>query len=143
MAADLPAKAQSLIRATHAHVTQPRIRVLALLLGQRRALSHDEIMALVPSGEALDRVTLYRVLEWLTVQGLARRSIADDRVYRFGIAAPSQARAPRADFKCNQCGAVRRVRAAAAPQVRLPRGFRPQYVETLIVGTCSDCAGAH
>jgi Fur family ferric uptake transcriptional regulator len=143
MAADLQAKATALIRNTKAHVTQPRIRVLAILLAARRDLSHDEIMALVPPGEAVDRVTVYRVLDWLTVQGLARRSIADDRVFRFAAAAPGQARAARADFKCNQCGRVRRVRSAGAPQIRLPQGFRSHYVETLIVGTCPDCSRTH
>lgn len=143
MAADLQSRAQALIRNTQAHLTQPRVRVLALLLGARRELSHDEIMAALPVDAPVDRVTVYRVLDWLAAQGLARRSVGADRVFRYGVVAQAEARAPRAEFKCNQCGVTRRVRASAAPKARLPRGFTPQYVETLIVGTCSDCAGAH
>jgi Fur family ferric uptake transcriptional regulator len=142
MAADLQSRAQALIRNTQAHLTQPRVRVLALLLGARRELSHDEIMALLPHEAPVDRVTVYRVLDWLAAQGLARRSVGRDRVFRYGAVQASETRAARAEFKCNQCGITRRVRASAA-KARLPRGFTPQYVETLIVGTCSDCAGTH
>ena len=122
-----------------ARVTRPRVAVLALLLSARRALTHHEVEQQVNRAFRIDRVTIYRVLEWLTACGLAHRVPGDDRVWRFN--AGEQRHAPRhAHFKCNDCGEVICLDSVAAPRgIALPSGYRSQEIELTVKGLCADC----
>jgi G3E family GTPase len=66
-----------------------RQAVLAHLQASAAALSHPELLAALPQ---LDKVTLYRTLDWLVSQGLVHRLVGDDRVGRFHAAATWQRR---------------------------------------------------
>ena len=71
---ELTERARELLRAREVRVTQPRLRVLAELIGAAEALSHLEVqrrLEQAPAAEPIDRVTLYRVLEWLVDIDLA------------------------------------------------------------------------
>lgn len=80
--------AQDVLKKINARVTQPRVRVLTLLLNAEHALSHTDIISLMAAtgDEPLDRVTIYRVLEWLLEQQLVHRIAGADRVWRFAWA---------------------------------------------------------
>ena len=70
------------IRRRGARATPARVRVLRLLREAPAPLSHAEIE--VRLGDmAIDRVTLYRVLDWLVDSGLAHKSADAGRVFRF------------------------------------------------------------
>jgi Fur family ferric uptake transcriptional regulator len=132
-------KAEIMIRATGARMTRPRIAVLATLLGARSALTHHEIERQMNRALGIDRVTIYRVLEWLTAHGLAHRISGDDRVWRFNAAVDEHTH-EHAHFKCNDCGEVICLdKATAARSVPLPSGYRPQEIELTVKGLCADC----
>ena len=57
------------IRRLGARATPARIRVLQLLRAAPTALTHGEI-ELALGASVIDRVTLYRVLDWLVASGL-------------------------------------------------------------------------
>ncbi len=119
--------------------TRPRIEVLAVLLAARRALTHHEIERQVKRALGIDRVTIYRVLEWLVARGLAHRIAGDDRVWRFNAAGEAHAQ-QHAHFKCNDCGEVTCLETAvAARTVPLPSGYRPQEIDLTVKGLCADC----
>lgn len=124
------------LRATGARVTPARVRVLAALLEAGSPQSHHEIEARIP--EPLDRVTLYRVLDWLVAQGLARRAAGEDRVWRF--MAGGEVHAGHAHFHCGRCGAVRCLEGQPVQGVRLPRGFRGESVDLTVRGLCAACS---
>ncbi|MBP8163590.1 MAG: transcriptional repressor, partial [Propionivibrio sp.] len=65
-----PESVASQIRRCGARATPARIRVLQLLRSTPGALSHNQIEQALGES-ALDRVTLYRVLDWLVESGLA------------------------------------------------------------------------
>ncbi|QGZ42235.1 Fur family ferric uptake transcriptional regulator [Pseudoduganella flava] len=133
-------QAESLIRATGARLTQPRVRVLAFLLAQHEPLTHHDILARLP-GEGFDAVTLYRVLEWLTEQGLAHRIAGADQVWRFS-ANPDKDAHDHAHFQCTRCEAVTCVPDVPLPRkLKLPDGFTSDEVDVLIKGRCPRCAG--
>lgn len=135
----LPAvSARERLRATGERVTGARMRVLEFLMQAGRAMTHPEIEAAL-DGAPLDRVTLYRVLEWLVAQGLAHRVAGDDRVWRFSMA--GDAHGHHAHFQCSGCGRVLCLPDAPAPglDVRVPRGFRPEAVELTVRGRCANC----
>jgi Fur family ferric uptake transcriptional regulator len=87
----------------------------------------------------VDRVTVYRVLEWLVGQELAHRIAGDDRVWRYKAQTD---RNGHAHFKCNRCGAVFCLEnTSTAYALALPPGYRSQAVELTIRGLCASCAG--
>ena len=126
-----------LIRATGARATPARIRVLRLLQEAPTALAHNEIeLSLAPS--PLDRVTLYRVLDWLVESGLAHKSTDNQRIFRFSAASPGEHKA-HVHFRCEQCGCVFCV-DAAPPQVPvLPEGFTVSRLDLDLRGRCARC----
>jgi Fur family ferric uptake transcriptional regulator len=130
-------RARSALRATGERVTPARLRVYAALLDSDRALSHHELESALGDGVPVDRVTLYRVLDWLVEQGLAHRVAGIDRVWRFSIARESHG--GRAHFQCNRCGKIVSLGDALTSRVPLPRGFRPEAVELTVKGRCPEC----
>lgn len=135
-------QAEEAVRGTGARMTRPRVMVLAVLLGAERALTHTEVEARLPRAAEVDRVTIYRVLEWLVANGLAHKIAGDDRVWRFNAAAHAHA-GPHAHFQCSDCGQVICLeQAPARPAVKLPAGYKPQQVELTIKGLCAHCVPA-
>lgn len=132
-------QAESLIRATGARVTRQRIIVLDFLLGQDKSLTHHEIQDRL-SDEALDPVTLYRVLEWLTENELIHRIAGADQVWRFSAGAGQHAH-EHAHFQCTKCDQVTCFTEVPLPRkIKLPAGFESQEMDFLIKGTCPHCA---
>lgn len=135
-------RAETLVQRSGARVTRQRVEVLAVLLAARRALTHHEIEREMNRALGIDRVTIYRVLEWLTAHGLAHRISGDDRVWRFN-AAEEERTHEHAHFKCNDCGEVICLdKAIAARNVPLPSGYRSQEIELTVKGLCADCVPA-
>jgi Fur family ferric uptake transcriptional regulator len=135
-------RAETLLRRTGARVTRPRIEVLAILLAAGRALTHQQVGRQASRALGIDRVTIYRVLEWLTAQDLAHRIAGEDRVWRFNAAADERAQR-HAHFQCNRCGEVICLeKAVAKPSVALPTGYRSQEIELTIRGLCAGCVPA-
>lgn len=132
-------RAETLIRGTGARVTAPRIEILAALLAAERALTHQELEQRIERGRGMDRVTIYRVLEWLTAHDLAHRIAGDDRTWRFNAAGHAHD-GDHAHFQCNGCSTVFCLEDfSPSPAIRLPRGFRPQQVELTVRGLCAKC----
>lgn len=132
-------QAEALIRATGARVTRQRVTVLDFLMGQEKSLTHHDIQALL-SDEALDSVTLYRVLEWLTENELVHRIAGADQVWRFRAGAGHHSH-EHAHFQCTNCEEVTCFTDVPLPRtIKLPSGFQSQEMDFLIKGTCPHCA---
>ncbi len=129
-----------MVRASGDRVTAARVSALGVLIASRRALSHTDIEQSMSRAGAVDRVTLYRVLDWLVEKGLAHRIAGADRAWRYSIA--STAHSDHAHFQCNHCGKVLCLEQLAKPEVRLPRlpsGYRTERVEMTVQGRCAEC----
>lgn len=161
-------EARSLLRQRGQRVTAPRATVLATMLaasaesrerrGSASAFSHHELSSRLESGAdhphlgALDRVTLYRVLEWMVEIGLAHKIAGEDRVYRFSLndaQAWSKPEGPRgageghAHFHCTCCRRVyclvESPQMARALRDVLPHGFVGKELSVAVHGLCPDC----
>lgn len=128
--------ARVLIEAVHARATLARIAVLDALLDAGRPLSHQEVLQAIDP--PLDRVTAYRVLDWLEEVGIAHRVNAADRILRFSISPQPHS---HAHFQCERCGRVFCL-PDALPRLpeNLPAGFILHEVEMTVKGVCADCA---
>lgn len=146
------APAEAAIRATGERLTQPRIAVLACLLASGSANSHLDVAGMLADHHAVDRVTVYRVLEWLVNQGIAHRIAGDDRVWRFMVnvqgaiaksakSAASSQHGHHAHFTCQTCGQTFCLdKAMPKVDVKLPKGFRPSEIDLVVRGRCAQCA---
>jgi len=133
------ARAEAAIRATGQRVTLARVQVLLALQAAGRALTHHEVEEATADAGPLDRVTVYRVLDWLTRRGLAHRIAGEDRVWRFNSVASGGAHA-HAHFRCNECARVICLdEMPSGVRPRLPTGYRSQGLEVTVTGQCPDC----
>jgi len=130
-----------LLATTGARQTRARREVLGALLAARQALSHHELERRLKHGHDVDRVTLYRVLEWLTAKGLAHKLAGDDRVWRYSATGHAHVHGrSHAHFECSSCGKVICLDEARLPEIPLPAGYRRRAVEITVKGRCDGCA---
>ncbi len=128
-----------LIRATGVKVTRGRVRVLECLRTATQPLAHTEVEETL--AEAMDRVTLYRILDSLVACGLALKAVDPRGVFRFSAAGAQHRHQGHVHFRCIDCGGVFCLKAAPPQPPKLPRGFRLTEVELDVRGTCARCAG--
>jgi Fur family ferric uptake transcriptional regulator len=116
--------------------TRPRIVTLTALLKAGRTLSHAQLHQRLPD---LDRVSLYRALDWLAEHRLAHRLTDADGVRRYG---PSESPDDHhhAHFQCTSCGHTACLSKVLPPSITLPKGYRQAGVEVLVTGLCRNCA---
>lgn len=131
---DFDQRARDYLGRHGARITRARCAVLARLFASARPLSHHELEQQL--ADVCDRVTLYRVLNWLVDQGMAHRVSAEDRVWRFSVENHADHR--HAHFHCHGCGMVFCMDARARPPA-MPQGFRLQDVEMTLRGLCPEC----
>jgi Fur family ferric uptake transcriptional regulator len=127
------------IRQTGSRATRARINVLEVLLTADHALTHTELeYALNRMAGGIERVTLYRVLDWLVSHDLAHKIIGADRIWRFN--AQNEPIPRHAHFNCSACGRVFCLEnAGALTHYSLPKGFTLEKAELSIEGHCPDC----
>jgi Fur family ferric uptake transcriptional regulator len=143
--------AQERLRVLGARVTQPRVCILACLMQTDAPLTHQAVIDRLPGqGEAIDRVTVYRVLDWLVERGVAQKRAGHDRVFRFSLveheAARAQVHRQHCHFHCSRCDRTFCLDAASTPDAEttppVPSGFAVEHVELTVNGVCAEC-GAH
>jgi Fur family ferric uptake transcriptional regulator len=134
--------AEAMLTRAGVRLTRARIEVLAVLLGAERALTHHEVESRIGRAPAIDRVTVYRVLDWLSREGYAHKIAGDDRVWRYNAAEDPHEQA-HAHFQCARCGTVICLEDVDEPaRVRVPKGFVLHQVELTAKGYCATCAHA-
>ena len=140
MPINLKEQAESMIRHTGDRATSGRVQILAILLAEQRAVTHHEIEQRLSGEQRLDRVTLYRVLEWLNKRCFVHRVASDDRVWRFRANFDAHSH-QHAHFKCTRCTRVICLDdLKAGYDAPLPVGYRSQAVELIVKGLCAECA---
>lgn len=140
------AMARARLRGLGSRVTEPRVRVLAALMQGAEPLSHQAVCDALPDDAGIDRVTVYRVLDWLVAGGIVHKTAGADRVFRFSLAEHDAAREAahrsHSHFHCTQCGrdfCLESAEPPAMPIAALPAGFSPDHAELTIKGCCADC----
>lgn len=139
--ASAQALARRLVKESGGRNTGARRNVLACLIAAERALSHSEIETQLADTD-LDRVTLYRVLEWLVERSLAHRVgglSGFDRAMRFAFNRPEHGHA-HAHFQCVQCGTTMCLDEVVLPPLVVPAGIQLQGIELAAYGYCPRCA---
>lgn len=122
--------------------TPSRVAVLNELVNAPNALTQPEILQSLNQSGQFDRVTVYRVLDWLTEAGLAHAIMGQDRARRFQLSQKNNAH-QHAHFKCTNCGKVLCLENVhISKPTQLPAHFTVESVELNIKGCCADCTTA-
>ena len=131
------------LRTLDGRLTGSRLDVLKLLMASDRALSPKEVMDALKDRSTIDRVTVYRNLEWLAGQGIAHKVVGDDQQAHFMLSRP-EVGGMHPHFVCRHCGGMFCLEgpATAVPAPLLPRGFVPESHQLKVYGQCADCARA-
>ena len=130
-------------------VTSVRVAVLEALAKARGAMTAQELLDAL--GEA-DRVTVYRTLNSLVEAGVAHKVDPGDRVYRFGLTAPTastkDAGHQHPHFVCDACGNVEcledtevivQARDGAKRGAMKRKKMKLSSQDVLLHGTCEGC----
>jgi Fur family transcriptional regulator, ferric uptake regulator len=127
--------------------TPVRLGVLNILSEHPQPLSAPQILARLPDGA--DHVTLYRTLNTLTDSKILHRVRGDDQAWRYGLReAHGAARHEHAHFVCDECGTVECLSETPGVETSAKKtakksgvrpGYRVEYSEVLVHGTCPDC----
>jgi Fur family transcriptional regulator, ferric uptake regulator len=134
--------ARDLLQQDGERITAAREAILDILLQAPRALTHPSVEQEARArGLSADRVTVYRVLDWLVAHGYAHRIAGEDRVWRFNAA--SRGNHGHAHFHCQQCGQVFCLNDLQPVfSLNLPEGFRFEAAELTIQGLCPQCSAS-
>lgn len=150
--------AQDLILQADLKPTKARLAVLNIIAEANSALSHPEILERLSGQKEIDRVTIYRVLDWLTEHALIHKiaGAGDKRAWKFQLSQPrfTSVTAPKATagvltnndhhhahLHCQVCGKVTCVHEL---EPHFPTQVLAQYqvtsIDINIKGVCADCA---
>lgn len=119
--------------------TSSRVAVLNLLLESEFPLTHNELLLTLTQTAPFDRVTLYRVLDWLVEHNLVHPIMGEDRTRRFQLT-HRHATHHHAHFECTSCGKIFCL-DEVKPRIpnSVPSHFTVESVELNIKGQCGPC----
>lgn len=98
---------------------------------------------LVQDGQQVDRVTIYRVLDWLADVGLAHKAADGLGVFHFSASDPDGKHAQHIHLRCTGCGGTFCLDTPPPSPPKLPRGFRFGGMALDIRGECPRCTHSH
>lgn len=148
-------KAEKIITDAGLRPTKARIAVLAAISHASAALSHTDILNLLKGHKEFDRVTIYRVLDWLHDHQLIHKILTDNRSWKFQSNAqlkPYQYKPTsvkqlfnnghaHAHLQCEHCGSVVCIHEFEAniPDLLLKQ-YKISTIEVNLKGICTQCA---
>lgn len=118
--------------------TANRLAVLEALLQTDNPLTHQELLDTLARSHDFDRVTLYRVLDWLLTHDIVHKIMGENRAWRFQLNRKNASH-HHAHFECSDCGKVYCLENTAPSVPPLPAGFRVESMELTIRGLCNQC----
>jgi Fur family ferric uptake transcriptional regulator len=147
--------------ATAPRMNATRQRVLSVLRETPHALSHTDIQQALQHdsvGTVLDRVTLYRTLEWLFTTKLIHKIAGEDRVWRFSVIDGCSHQHhceshvdvhQHSHFRCQLCQQLTCIALPDETQKlldrllhSLPNDLHIAHIELAMTGKCAACVSS-
>jgi Fur family ferric uptake transcriptional regulator len=123
-------------------VTRHRTHILQLFINCGGGLEYTDVLRL--SGEKIDRVTLYRMLQLFLEKGIIHKIPSWDGITRYALGKLHEKgyHEQHLHFICVACGSITCLTNIPVPEIALPNGFVSQQKAMIINGTCEKCAGS-
>lgn len=119
--------------------TPTKEAVLRVLSDSGKALSQDAIERRLEI--AMDRATIYRILNRFDADGLAHKIVAEDGKQYFAVCHSCAAHHHQDDhyhFRCTQCDTIECLPEPVA--FTTPGGYTVTQATCVLTGICKDCA---
>jgi Fur family transcriptional regulator, ferric uptake regulator len=131
-----------LLATSRLEATANRLRVLEVVGSNRFPLSAGDIYKILARSSAINRVTVYRILDLLVERGLIERLSTGGRAFYYGLA-PNGYHRPHPHFYCKGCGqmdclAPDSLGVDADPLWKTLPG-RIDKIEIRVDGLCKNC----
>jgi Fur family ferric uptake transcriptional regulator len=119
--------------------TTAKTEIQELILSSKSALSHTEIQKQLIG--LCDRVTIYRVLERLTDDGLIHKVVNVDGVVKYAGChnCSEKHNHNHIHFSCQKCKSVTCLEDVE-PSFKLPKNYKVSEVNFTLSGLCPQCA---
>ena len=122
--------------------TRNRLRILAIIGGNRYPLSAADIITTLQRETEINRVTVYRIIDLLAANGLVERLSSGNRAFYYGMA-PNAHHPAHPHFYCKSCGQMECLdaRSLAVDASWLQENFagRIDKLEIRVDGVCKNC----
>ncbi|AKD03682.1 Fe2+ or Zn2+ uptake regulation protein Fur/Zur [Pontibacter korlensis] len=118
--------------------TKAKQLILNLLKAAKSALSQDILQAQL--GDAVDRVTIYRVLNSFLEDGVVHKIVGDDGKQYFACCkncSDKKYQHNHFHFRCISCGKIECLPNEV--EVKLPKAYRTLNFNGVVSGYCSNC----
>lgn len=94
-------------------------------------------------GEAVDRATIYRVLNSFCEDGIVHKILGDDGKYYFAVCVNCSEKKHKHNhfhFRCLSCGKIECL--TNEMEVKLPEGYQSVNFNGFISGYCANCSNS-
>lgn len=132
-------QARQLLSGLPGRVTMPRVAVCSSLMESNRPLSHAELQEQLPR---INRVSLYRALDWLEAQGLCIHLNGSDGIRRYAWQRDDHGHGGHdhhAHFQCQTCGTTECLEDIQVTNSKLPAGYQATGTTVIVHGQCPNC----
>ena len=133
---------ESLLRRARLEATDNRLRVLEVVGNNSSPLSAGDIFNTLQRSSAINRVTVYRILDLLVAHGLVDRISTGGRAAYYGLA-PNEHHRPHPHFYCKRCGLMECLNPESLTLAgdAFQKTFSGQIdkVEIRVDGICKNC----
>lgn len=132
---------RNILKKNHMSITDSRLQILGLFYDHEGALAHADIEK--NTGDAIDRVTIYRTLQTFEEKGIIHTIPTADNSVKYALCKEQCAEGHHHDnhvhFICDDCGKTICLDDVLVPEVKLPKGFQPHQSNMVVTGVCGDC----
>lgn len=132
----------TLLEASGLGTTPNRLKVLEIIGNNNSPLSAQEIHHTLKRTQAVNRVTVYRVLDLLVTNGLIDRIIGGGRSFHYGLAA-NENHEPHPHFYCRECGNMECLNPESMhvdmEPIRRTFPGRVEGMQVRLEGVCKNC----
>lgn len=118
--------------------TKSKQLILDTLKSADSAMSQEALQERI--GDAVDRATIYRVLNSFSEDGIVHKIVGDDGKHYFAVCVNCGEKKHRHNhfhFRCLECGSVECLSSEVS--VALPEGYRAMNFNGVISGYCWKC----
>ncbi len=134
-----------LLKTAGIDATAHRLRILKVIGNASAPLSAPDIFKTLRRTHAINRVTVYRILDTLVSKGLVDRLSGGGRAFFYGLA-PNALHERHPHFYCRRCGQMDCLnpQSISMDMQALERIFpgKIDSVEVRVDGVCKKCLGA-
>ena len=133
---------KKLLRRSDLEPTANRLRIIEIIGNNGYPLSASDVYKTLARTSAINRVTVYRILDLLVDRGIVERISTGGRAFCYGIA-PNEHHHAHPHFYCKQCGRMDCLTPGSmdVDTSSLWKTFpgRIDKVEVRVDGVCKDC----